>query len=78
MRVQLPQKPLSPLRDWVRRVVAEFIGTALRLIAVIGSGLAAQNLSPGDTGLELLETAATTGAAPVGIILAEGPFRARA
>src|SRR6478735_1956284 len=55
-----------------QRVVAEFIGTALLLIAVIGSGIAAQNLSPGDTGLELLENAAATGAALVAIILAIG------
>lgn len=55
-----------------RRIVAEFIGTALLLIAVIGSGIMAQNLSPGDTGLELLENAAATGAALVAIILAVG------
>src|SRR5580765_6691498 len=54
------------------RVLAEFIGTALLLIAVIGSGIAAQNLSPGDTGLELLENAVATGAALVAIILAVG------
>jgi arsenate reductase len=55
-----------------QRVVAEFIGTALLLIAVIGSGIMAQNLSPGDAGLELLENAAATGAALVAIILAVG------
>src|SRR5579871_5788407 len=55
-----------------RRAVAEFIGTALLLIAVIGSGIAAQSLSPGETGLELLENAAATGAALVAIILAVG------
>jgi arsenate reductase len=55
-----------------QRIVAEFIGTALLLIAVIGSGIAAQSLSPGDTGLELLENAAATGAALVAIILAVG------
>jgi arsenate reductase len=53
-------------------VLAEFIGTALLLIAVIGSGIMAQNLSPGDIGLELLENAAATGAALVAIILAVG------
>ena len=56
----------------MRRGLAEFIGTALLLIAVIGSGIAAQNLSPADTGLELLENAAATGAALVAIILAVG------
>jgi len=56
----------------MRRGVAEFIGTALLLIAVIGSGIAAQRLSPNDTGLELLENALATGAALVAIILAVG------
>jgi glycerol uptake facilitator-like aquaporin len=56
----------------IRRALAECIGTALLLMAVIGSGIAAQNLSPGDTGLELLENAAATGAALVAIILAVG------
>jgi glycerol uptake facilitator-like aquaporin len=56
----------------VRRAVAELVGTALLLIAVIGSGIAAQRLSPADTGLELLENAIATGAALVAIILAVG------
>jgi arsenate reductase len=56
----------------VRRAVAEFIGTALLLIAVVGSGIAAQTLSPGQTSLELLENAAATGAGLVAIILAVG------
>jgi len=55
-----------------RRVVAEFVGTALLLIAVVGSGIAAQRLSPGDTGLQLLENAIATAAALVAIILAVG------
>ena len=56
----------------MRRVLAEFIGTALLLIAVVGSGIAAQTLSPSDTGLALLENAIATGAALVAIILAVG------
>jgi glycerol uptake facilitator-like aquaporin len=59
--------------DLSRKALAEFVGTALLLIAVIGSGIAAQRLSPGDTGLELLENAAATAAALVAIILAVGP-----
>lgn len=55
-----------------RRAVAEFVGTALLLIAVVGSGIAAQRLTPNDTGLELLENAVATGAALVAIILAIG------
>ncbi|HEX6493358.1 MAG TPA: aquaporin [Candidatus Dormibacteraeota bacterium] len=56
----------------LRRTVAEFLGTALLLIAVIGSGIAAQRLSPHDTGIELLENAVATAAALVAIILAVG------
>ncbi len=40
---------------------------------MVGSGIAAQRLSPNDTGLELLENAVATGAALVAIILAVGP-----
>ena len=56
-----------------RRAVAELVGTALLLVAVIGSGVAAEHLSPGDTGLQLLENASATAAALVAIILAVGP-----
>ncbi len=56
-----------------RRALGEFIGTALLLAAVIGSGVAAQRLSPGDVGLQLLENAAATAAALMAIILAIGP-----
>jgi glycerol uptake facilitator-like aquaporin len=55
-----------------RRGFAELLGTALLLMAVVGSGIAAQSLSPSDTGLELLEHAAATGAALVAIILGVG------
>jgi arsenate reductase len=56
-----------------RKAFAEFLGTALLVAAVVGSGIAAQRLSPHDTGLELLENALATGAALVAIILAVGP-----
>ena len=56
-----------------RRALAEFIGTAFLVMAVIGSGIAASRLSPGDVGLELFENAAMTGAALVAIILGIGP-----
>ena len=46
-----------------RRLGVEFVGTALLLIAVVGSGIAAQRLSPNDIGLELLEKSIATGAA---------------
>ena len=56
-----------------RRLLAELLGTAFLLIAVVGSGIAAASLSPTDAGLALLESAAATGAALVAIILAVGP-----
>jgi glycerol uptake facilitator-like aquaporin len=56
-----------------RRAIAEFIGTALLLVAIVGSGIAASRLSSGDVGLQLLENAAATAVALVAIILAVGP-----
>jgi arsenate reductase len=54
-----------------RRALAEFVGTALLLIAVVGSGIAAERLSP-DIGLQLLVNALVSGAALTAIILAVG------
>jgi arsenate reductase len=56
-----------------RRLLAELIGTALLVAAIIGSGIAASRLSPTDAGLALFENAVATGAALVAIILALGP-----
>jgi arsenate reductase len=61
------------MRSIGRRALAEFIGTALLLLAVVGSGIAARRLSPGDIGLELLENAVATGAALAAIIWCLGP-----
>ena len=55
-----------------RRAGAEFLGTAMLLAAVVGSGIAAQRLSA-DVGLQLLANAAATAVALVAIILALGP-----
>ncbi|GHD83917.1 glycerol uptake facilitator-like aquaporin [Salinibacterium amurskyense] len=43
-----------------RRLTAEFVGSAGLSAVVIGSGIAAQQLSPGDVGLQLLENALAT------------------
>jgi glycerol uptake facilitator-like aquaporin len=56
-----------------RRVFAEFVGSAFLGALVIGSGIAAAALSPGDVGLELLECAAVVGAGLATIILMIGP-----
>jgi arsenate reductase len=60
----------------VRRALAEAVGTAFLVTAVIGSGIAAQRLSPHDTGLQLLENSLITGAALVALILALQPVSA--
>ncbi|MGI8799868.1 MAG: aquaporin [Pseudonocardia sp.] len=46
--------------DLPRRLVAELLGTGLLVAVVVGSGIAAQNLSPGQTGLQLLQNSLTT------------------
>jgi glycerol uptake facilitator-like aquaporin len=54
-----------------RRLLAEFLGSAFLAAIVIGSGIAAQQLSD-DTGLRLLENAAATAAGLFAIILMFG------
>src|SRR5580704_17008464 len=56
-----------------RRLLAELLGSAFLAALVVGSGIAAQQLSPGDTGLELFENAAATAAGLYTIILIFGP-----
>jgi glycerol uptake facilitator-like aquaporin len=56
----------------VRRLLAEYLGSAFLAAVVIGSGIAAQQLSD-DTGLQLLENAAATAAGLFAIILMFGP-----
>jgi arsenate reductase len=56
-----------------RQGLAELLGSAGLVAVVIGSGIAAQRLSPDDVGLQLLENALATGAGLVALILAFGP-----
>jgi glycerol uptake facilitator-like aquaporin len=56
-----------------RRLLAEFLGSAFLTATVIGSGIAAAQLSPGDTGLQLLENAVATAAGLATFILVFGP-----
>ena len=46
-------------RLW-QRMLAEFLGTGLLVTVVVGSGIAASRLSPGDIGLQLLENSTAT------------------
>ena len=61
-----------PVALW-RRLFAELLGSGFLAAVVVGSGIAAQRLSPGETGLELLENAAATAAGLFAIILMFGP-----
>jgi arsenate reductase len=56
-----------------RRLLAELLGSAFLAAIVIGSGIAAQRLSPNDIGPELLENALATAAGLFAIILMFGP-----
>lgn len=65
-----------PVSELGRRALAELVGTAFLVAAVIGSGIAASRLSPSDAGLQLLENSLVTGAALVALILALQPVSA--
>jgi len=58
----------------VRRAVAEFVGTAFLLAAVVGSGIMAERLAGGNVALALLANTIATGAVLVALILAFGPI----
>jgi glycerol uptake facilitator-like aquaporin len=55
-----------------RQATAEFVGTALLVAIVVGSGIYAQRLSPHEVGLQLLENSTATGAGLIALILAFG------
>ena len=56
-----------------RRLLAEGVGTAFLLMAVVGGGIAAQRLSPSDVGLQLFEAAVVTAFALAMLIWSFGP-----
>jgi len=58
--------------DLRRRLVAEWLGTAFLLVAVVGSGIMAERLSGGNTGVALLANAIATGGGLVALILTFG------
>ena len=57
-----------------RRLMAEFLGSTFLAAIVVGSGIAAQQLSPGNAGSQLLENAAATAAGLYAVILMFGPM----
>jgi glycerol uptake facilitator-like aquaporin len=60
--------------DLARRVVAEALGTALLLAAVVGSGIMGERLAGGNAAIALLANTVATGAALVALILTFGPI----
>ena len=56
-----------------RRLLAEGVGTALLVTVVVGSGIAAQRLSPDDVGLQLLQNSTATVLGLAVLILVFGP-----
>ncbi|HCB05210.1 MAG TPA: MIP/aquaporin family protein [Nocardioides sp.] len=56
-----------------RRLLAEFLGTALLVTVVVGSGIAAEQLSPGDVGIQLFENSTATVFGLAALILLFGP-----
>lgn len=61
------------MADLARRATAEAIGTGLLVVGVVGSGIAAQRLTPDDVGLQLLENALATAGILLALLLALGP-----
>src|SRR3984957_622619 len=60
--------------DLRTRIVAEFLGTAFLVAAVVGSGVMAERLSAGNVALVLLANTIATGAALVALISTFGPI----
>jgi len=58
----------------LRRIVAEGLGTALLLAAVVGSGIMGDRLSAGNVAIALLANTLATGATLVALILTFGPI----
>ena len=72
MKPPIASPPLSR-PHLARRAAAEFVGTGLLVTVVVGSGIAAQRLSPGNVGLQLLENSLTTALGLAVLILMLGP-----
>lgn len=73
MKSSTQPKSGTPAPIW-RRLAAEFLGTGLLVTVVVGSGIAAAQLSPNDIGLELLENSFATGLGLAVLILMLGPI----
>src|SRR5512138_1800565 len=58
----------------MRALVAEFVGTALLLAAIVGSGIMGERLAGGNVAIALLANTLATGAALAALILTFGPI----
>ncbi len=65
--------PAATRPELWRRLLAEAVGTGLLVTVVVGSGIAAQRLSPGEAGLHLLENSTATVFGLAVLILVFGP-----
>ena len=77
-RLSARQEPAAAQRDTVvslpKCMVAEAVGTALLLAAVVGSGVMGERLANGNTAIALLANTIATGAALIALILTFGPI----
>src|SRR5262245_49315455 len=74
VRTLLGRLVTNTLTNLSRRLVAEAIGTAFLLAAVVGSGIMGERLAGGNLALALLANTLATGAALVALILTFGPI----
>jgi glycerol uptake facilitator-like aquaporin len=65
---------LTPAAANARKIVAEAVGTALLLAAVVGSGIMGERLAQGNIAIALLANTIATGAALIALILTFGPI----
>lgn len=66
--------PVAPRAELWRRALGELVGTGLLVAVVVGSGIAAANLSPDDVGLQLLENSVATTLGLAVLIALLGPL----
>jgi glycerol uptake facilitator-like aquaporin len=60
--------------SFARRIIAEAVGTAFLLAAVVGSGIMGERLAAGNVAIALLANTLATGAMLVALILTFGPI----
>src|SRR6201988_1003756 len=69
-----PHESNGHMKTLPQRIVAEALGTAMLLAAVVGSGIMGERLAGGNIAVALLANTIATGAALVALILTFGPI----